>query len=115
MSVRIASIKEEIMLQLIALHAIIFVSIITSFTGAFCILRKLELVELHASGRNFMIFGALCAMPFGFIGATTCLNAMAPTPLHYLTAALLSVIGLCATAHIYLDLFDRLNILKACR
>jgi len=103
------------MLQIVALHAIIFVSIMTSFMGAICVLRKLKLVDLHTSGRNFMIFGALCAMPFGFIGATTCLNTMAAGPLHYLGAAVLCVVGLCATAHLYLDLFDRLNILKPCR
>ncbi|PLY02662.1 MAG: hypothetical protein C0624_07950 [Desulfuromonas sp.] len=103
------------MLQAISLHAIFFVSIITSVMGAICVLRKLKIVELQASGRNFMILGALCAMPFGFVGATTCLNMQAVTPLNYLAAAGLCIVGLCATVHIYLDLFDRLNILKMCR
>jgi len=103
------------MFQLIALHTILFVSLVTSVMGALCILRKLKIVDLQTGGRNFMSLGALCAMPFGFIGATTCLTTPGATPLHYLAATMLCIVGLCACVHIYLDLFDRLNILKLCR
>ncbi len=100
------------MFELFFFHVVVFMTLVTSGMGAVCILRRLKIFELRSGGRNFMAAGALCAMPFGFIGATACVNLGAATPSHYLAAVGLGVIGLCATTHIYLDLFDRVSILK---
>lgn len=100
------------MLYLIVLLATVFMAIVTSAIGATCILRGSQIYDLKISIRNFMYIGACCAMVLGFLGATVCIESLVITHWHYVCASILSCIGVFATAHISVDLSDRLRILK---
>jgi len=100
------------MYQQIALNTIILMTVVTSVIGAVCVLRGSKIYELRISTRNFMSVGSCCAMCLGFLGATTCLLMLETTVLHYVAATALCALGLFATAHLFVDLNDRLRILK---
>lgn len=100
------------MFQLIAMHAMLFITITTSIMGAGYLLRGAQIFDLRITTRNFMYVGASCAMATGFLGATVSAGQQVTTLWHYAAAAVLALIGLCATAHMTVDLSDRLRILK---
>jgi len=100
------------MSQLIALHTIILMTVVTSVMGAVYILKGSKIFDLRISTRNFMYVGACCSMCLGFIGATACAGQIVPTQWHYVAATILCSIGVFATAHLFVDLSDRLRILK---
>ena len=100
------------MFQLVALHALIFMTVVTSVMGATCLLRDTHIFDLKLTTRNFMAIGACCAMSAGFLGANFCAGLQMPTLWNYAAATLLFAIGLFATAHIVVDFSDRLRILK---
>lgn len=90
----------------------IFMTVVTSVMGATCLLRGSKIFDLRVTTRNFMYIGACCAMSSGFFGAIYCAGLQAPTLGHYVSATALFTIALFATAHIVVDLSDRLRILK---
>jgi hypothetical protein len=100
------------MFYLIALHAMIFMTVVVSTMGTIYILKGSQIFDLKISTRNFMYVGACTAMCFGFLGATVCINSSVTTLWHYVAATILCIIGVFATAHISVDLSDRLRILK---
>lgn len=100
------------MYQLIALNTIILMTVVTSVMGAAFVLKGSQIYDLRIRTRNFMYVGSCCAMCIGFLGATTCLLLLETTAWHYLAATTLCAIGLFATAHLFVDLNDRLRILK---
>jgi len=102
------------MSQLIALHTIILMTVVTSVMGAVCILKGSKIFDLRISTRNFMYVGACCAMGLGFLGATICVVSLSFPQWNYVAATILCVIGVFATAHLFVDLSDRLRILKRC-
>jgi predicted tellurium resistance membrane protein TerC len=77
---------------------------------AVCILIGIGIDELSMSTRTLMYIGACCGMVLGFLGSSTLLGSIVHIPQHYLWAAVLFSGGLAATAHIALDLNERLNI-----
>ncbi len=100
------------MFELSALYLIIFMSAVTSLMGAKYIVSGAHIFDLRITTRNFMHIGACCAMTFGFLAATYSIGLQTTTLWHYLAATALCVIGLFATAHIVIDLSDRLRIDK---
>ena len=76
--------KEGNMLQLIAMHSIIAMTVVTSVMGAICLWRGLKIFDLSISTRNFMYIGACCAMIFGIFAATYCVGQLITTGWHYL-------------------------------
>lgn len=100
------------MFQLIAMHALIFMTIVTSVMGAICLWRGSKIFDLSISTRNFMHIGACCAMVFGIFAATYCVGQLVTTVWDYVAAIVLCAISLFATSHIVVDLGDRLSVDK---
>ena len=100
------------MVQLVALHAMLFMTVVTSVMGTIYLLRGSRIVDLKLTTRNFMYLGACCAMTSGFLGANLSAGQQMPTLWNYVAACALIIIGLFATAHIVVDLSDRLSMLK---
>ena len=100
------------MYQLIALHTIILMTVVTSAMGVVYILKGSKIFDLRINTRNFMYVGSCCAMCLGFLGATVCVAQLLPTQWHYIAATTLCVIGVFASAHLTIDLSDRLRIVK---
>ena len=100
------------MVQLIALHVMIFWAILTVVMGTTLVLKGARVFDLKIRTRNFMYVGACCAMALGFIGASVFLNIQLAELWHLGAATLCAVVGTFATAHISIDLSDRLRIVK---
>jgi len=100
------------MFQLIAIYALLFMTIVTSVMGAIYLMRGSRIFELKLTTRNFMYIGACCAMTSGILGANLSAGQQMPTLWNYVLAFVLILVGLVATAHIVVDLSDRLAILK---
>ena len=103
------------MFELVSLHVMVFVTLVTSVAGAICILKGMKIFNLSIGIRNLMYVGACCAMVFGFLGLTVCAETIMMTKWHYIAMPVLAVFGVCAFAHIAVDLSDRLKILKTVR
>ncbi len=97
------------MFELVAMHVMIFTTILTSVVGAVCIFRGRSVSSLGINARNIMYIGACCAMCFGFLGAAFCLGSLAVTQWHLMATVILCIVGLFATAHISVDLSHRLS------
>ena len=102
--------REEVMFELLAMHVMIISTIITSVIGAFCILRRMRIFNLNISTRNLMYAGACCTMSFCFLGTAYCLGSLVMTTWHVVVAIVFTLVGMCATAHLSVDLGDRLRI-----
>jgi hypothetical protein len=98
------------MVYLVLFHVMVFVAIVASAMGAISILRGLNIFDLKSNSRNFLYLGSFCAICFGFLGATVCIESLLMTQWHYLAAALLGTLGVTATIHLCVDLSDRLSI-----
>ena len=99
------------MFELSALYVMVSVTFVTSAIGAFYLFRRVPLINLNITTRNFMYAGACCAMSFGFLGAAYCVGSFIMTPWHVVAAVSLVLVGICATAHVSVDLGERLRIL----
>lgn len=100
------------MVQLITLCAMISGAILTSIMGAILIFKGVQIFDLQIRTRNFMYVGACCAMVLGFIGASVFGNRGLAELWHLGAATICAVVGIFATAHISIDLSDRLRIVK---
>lgn len=96
------------MFELIAMHVMIFATILTSVAGGICILSGKRIFNLNVCVRNMMYVGACIAMCFGLLGAFFCVGSITATAWHFVAALVLGVIGFLATVHVSVDLNDRL-------
>ena len=96
----------------LALQTIVLMTVVTSAMGAVCILRGSKIFDLRIRTRNFMYVGSCCAMCLGFLGAALCVGSLVITQWHYVAATSLFAVGVFASAHIAVDLSDRLRILR---
>ena len=103
------------MFELVSLHVMVFVTLLTSAVGAFYVMKGKKIFELSNGARNLLYVGACCAMVFGFLGLTVCAETIMMTKWHFIAMPVLAVIGLFAFAHITVDLSDRLKIMRTVR
>lgn len=103
------------MFELVSLHVMVFVTLLTSVVGAICVMRGKRIFHLSIRVRNLLYVGACCAMVFGFLGLTVCAETIMMTKWHVVAMPVLAIFGVCAFAHIAVDLSDRLKILKTVR